>query len=309
MVVVKADRLKIALAEAQWGPVNLLRQTHFYSGDCGNALFMINKDGFGECDFILSFNNKITEEIQRFPIHKRIYLCMENPSVWHPSSEFLNQFGLIFTPFSDIYKQLVLSSKVITSFPCVPWFYDISFSTRSGLEHVPLKCNSELFSLETGKAPIKKKLVSIILSSKSTSKGYQWRNKIASCLQEKLGDMIDIFGFGHQPLENKKNGIDPYLVTIVFENESHPYYITEKIVDAFIGWSTPIYCGSETITDILPDYRWTIPFGCDIHQARDLIISYINEISINPPALHLARKKVMKRLNLFAEIPSMLERV
>ena len=100
-------------------------------------LFMINKDGFGECDFILSFNNKITEEIQRFPIHKRIYLCMENPSVWHPSSEFLNQFGLYLLHFS-IYKQLVLSSKVITSFPCVPWFYDISFSTRSGLEHVPL---------------------------------------------------------------------------------------------------------------------------------------------------------------------------
>ena len=309
MAVGTAIKLKIALAEAQWGPVNLLRQTHFYSGLCGSTLFIINKRRFNECDYILTSSNKISEDLQKFAIHKRIYLCLENPSIWHPSSEFLEKFGLILTPFSDVYQKLALSSTVISSFPCVPWFYDIDFSTKSGLQHVPLKSNSELFTLENHKPPIKKKLVSIILSSKSSGKGYQWRSKIASCLKERLGDMIDIYGFGHQPLANKKDGIDPYLTTIVFENESHPFYITEKIADAFLGWSTPIYCGSESISKILPNYKWLIPFGCDVLEARELIIKYIKEISMHSKTLTLEREIVMKRLNLFEEIPRVLEQL
>ena len=148
--------LKIALAEAKWGPVNLLRQTHFYSGVCGNTLFIVDTSRFDECNYILSSSGKISECIRRFSIHQRIYLCMENPAIWQPSREFLSQFGLILTPFADIYQKIASCSKVISSFPCVPWFYDINFSIKSGLQHVPLKSNSDLFSLENANYPIKK---------------------------------------------------------------------------------------------------------------------------------------------------------
>jgi len=234
---------------------------------------------------------------------------MENPSIWHPSVDFLAHFGIILTPFPDIYQKIAPSSIVITSFPCVPWFYDIEFSTKSGLQHVPLKSNSELYALESLQIPSKNKLISIILSSKSKGNGYQWRSQIASCLKSELGNMIDIYGFGHKPLANKRDGIDPYLITIVFENDTHPFYITEKLVDAVLGWASPIYCGSNSIEEILPNYKWRIPFGCDVVDAKTLIIKYMKEIVLKPSILRTAREKVMERLNLFQEIPRVVKQL
>ena len=63
---------------------------------------------------------------------------------------------------------------------------------------------------------------------------------------------FDLFGRGFQPIENKFNGINPYKYTIAAENYIDKDYFTEKIIDAFLSLSMPIYYGCPNITDYFP---------------------------------------------------------
>ena len=245
----------------------------------------------------------------KYPQKKRFFICMENPDIWSPSYEFLSHMGSIFTPFPDSINGLPTECQIIQSYPCVPWFYDIEFSTNSGLIHVPLNSRSELSEMLGFPMPRKTKLLSIIISSKNGGPGYSWRTQFASALKRYFGDCVDIFGFGHNPLMNKKEALDPYLSTIVLENSSHPYYITEKIADAVLGWSTPIYCGSNSISRLLPGYEWTLQFGSDVDSCCLQVKKYIHKILSDSSTLSYIRPIILNRLNLFEEIPRRLSEV
>jgi alpha(1,3/1,4) fucosyltransferase len=48
----------------------------------------------------------------------------------------------------------------------------------------------------------------------------------------------------------KRQFLKPYKFTISFENNSYPGYQTEKIYDAMLEWSIPIYCGDPYIYNL-----------------------------------------------------------
>jgi hypothetical protein len=50
--------------------------------------------------------------------------------------------------------------------------------------------------------------------------------------------------------ERKRQFLRPYKFTISFENNSYPGYQTEKLYDAMLEWSIPIYCGDPYIHEI-----------------------------------------------------------
>lgn len=50
--------------------------------------------------------------------------------------------------------------------------------------------------------------------------------------------------------ERKRQFLQAYKFTISFENDSFPGYQTEKLYDAMLEWSIPIYCGDPFIGDI-----------------------------------------------------------
>lgn len=50
--------------------------------------------------------------------------------------------------------------------------------------------------------------------------------------------------------DRKRQFLQPYKFTIAFENYSYPGYQTEKLYDAMLEWSLPVYCGDPYITDI-----------------------------------------------------------
>ncbi|HEY4195400.1 MAG TPA: glycosyltransferase family 10, partial [Mucilaginibacter sp.] len=47
--------------------------------------------------------------------------------------------------------------------------------------------------------------------------------------------------------ERKRQFLKPYKFTISFENNSYPGYQTEKLYDAMLEWSIPVYCGDPYI--------------------------------------------------------------
>ncbi|MDB5086964.1 MAG: hypothetical protein JWR09_958 [Mucilaginibacter sp.] len=54
--------------------------------------------------------------------------------------------------------------------------------------------------------------------------------------------------------ERKRQFLRQYKFTISFENNSYPGYQTEKLYDAMLEWSIPIYCGDPYIDDLFnPD--------------------------------------------------------
>ena len=100
--------------------------------------------------------------------------------------------------------------------------------------------------------PEKTKMVSMICSPKEYSEGHRYRLKIAKELQSKL----DLFGGAHGSLRpgegtgahrDKSHAIDPYMFSVVFENDSYAGYFTEKITDCFARGTIPIYYGDLEI--------------------------------------------------------------
>ena len=301
--------MRVALLSPKWGGVNILRQTKLFSGITSSAQFCIHPNDFNNCDYVIVPSEDALDQARSFSKKRRVHVCMENPSIWSPSLDFLSNIGIILTPFPEAIAGLSKESKIIQSYPCVPWFYDIEFSITSGLSHVPLKSRSDLGKLLSFPAPRKTKLLSVILSSKQGSDGYAWRIQLANALKKEFGDLLDIYGFGHNPLANKRDAIDPYLATIVLENCSHPYYITEKLADALLGWSYPIYCGSESISSLLPGYNKILDFGSSISACCSKVKSYIHDILLDSCMLSQIRAIALRRLNLFYEVPSLLKEV
>jgi hypothetical protein len=118
--------------------------------------------------------------------------------------------------------------------------------------------------------------------------------------------MIDIFGFGHKPVPDKRLAIDPYVFSIVIENDEADYYVTEKIVDCLIGWSIPIYSGAKQLNSLLEQEVLRIPFGCSVDYAVGHIKAAVSSGGMPHDALARMRSTAMHRLNLFEELPRLL---
>jgi hypothetical protein len=92
----------------------------------------------------------------------------------------------------------------------------------------------------------KTKLISIIASGKNMTEGHKLRHRII----ERFGESFDVFGHGYASIENKETALDTYMYTVVIENSLDRYYFTEKIVDAFLTGTIPIYWGSSIVGDL-----------------------------------------------------------
>ena len=257
---------------SQWGKVNTLRQTYHSSGYAGNSFFHSNPKQ--DSDFLLMGMNddETNEYIHKFDKSKRILLIMENPSIWSPSSKTFDLAGTIISPFINS-----LSTTIIQHHSAIPWFYGINFSKKSGLLHQPLEAVLTLDQLISMPLPEKPKLLSVIVSGKNSSPGYQWRLNLAFRLKNILGSACDIFGFGHNPIADKRDALDPYMFHLCIENESSEHYWSEKLADAYLGYCYPIYSGARSVNEYFPSPIDTIEFGIDIETAAKKAIRIISQ--------------------------------
>jgi len=86
-------------------------------------------------------------------------------------------------------------------------------------------------------------------------------------------------------LENiisKQNGISNYLFYLAFENTLEPGYVTEKIFDAFVAGTVPVYFGHSDCRQHIPHPKAAI-FVDDYRDVATLV-EYLNYLSINESA-------------------------
>jgi len=85
----------------------------------------------------------------------------------------------------------------------------------------------------------KPKVLSLIASAKTSAPGHQVRHATAARL---LG-RVDLFGRGYRPVAKKVEALGPYMFSVVTENCRAPWFFTEKLIDALLTWTVPIYWG------------------------------------------------------------------
>jgi hypothetical protein len=91
---------------------------------------------------------------------------------------------------------------------------------------------------------IKSQMASIIASRHRTFEGQHLRHAVV----DRYRDQLDaVLGNGYQPIEDKLEGLADFRYTVVIENVRRNYYFTEKLIDAFVTGTIPIYWGCPAI--------------------------------------------------------------
>jgi hypothetical protein len=94
----------------------------------------------------------------------------------------------------------------------------------------------------------KEKNISIIASPKQATEGHKLRHAVIARYATRYG--IDVFGRIYNPIDRKIKALADYRYSIIIENSQTEYYITEKLIDAFLTGTIPIYWGAEAARTI-----------------------------------------------------------
>lgn len=107
--------------------------------------------------------------------------------------------------------------------------------------------NPVVMSYEGCDVSAKKFAVSFLTSSKRQHEGHILRQEIYERLPEHLGDLA-VWKHRSPPIvPDKRTVLEPYQFSIVPENSKQSGYYTEKILDAFIAKTVPVYWGCPDI--------------------------------------------------------------
>ena len=110
--------------------------------------------------------------------------------------------------------------------------------------------------------PVKKNIISIMVSDKTVSEGHRYRHILCSKILK--SDLpIDIYGRGckfysflnDNRVKGNFNGEEPYLsyvYHIAIENFKTPHYFSEKITNTLLCGTVPVYLGCKNIDSYFP---------------------------------------------------------
>lgn len=270
-----------------------LRQTPRSKGIWGSCKFWVNSD-VDECDWWFIYEGLIRPEATRCDPDHIVFITGEPPVTRTYDPKFLAQFSSVITSHTDLAHPRTLLIQ-----QALPWYVGVdkhtSRANNTFLDYDNLK-NMTVESLN------KSKLISVISSSKEYTKGHRNRIYFVKQLINRFGDQIDFYGQGFFDIDDKWEAIAPYKYHIVLENSSVPHYFTEKLSDAFLGWSYPIYYGCPNIFAYFPRTSLTEIDVSYFDQAVDAIAKVIDADTFDERMLDIerARNLVLDRYNIFA---------
>jgi hypothetical protein len=120
----------------------------------------------------------------------------------------------------------------------------------------------------------KKNMASLIASNQNRLTGHRLRHEVVQHIKNNNFN-VSVIGRGYRPFENKEDGLKSYRYSIVIENTSELDYFTEKVIDACLLETIPIYWGAPNISKYF-DTR-----GFIVCENIDQILQAIQTISID----------------------------
>ncbi len=272
------------------------RQTPGRKGIWGDCQFFVDQD-IPEADFWVVYDNP--QMMKQETLCRKggtIYFGGEPPFVREYLPDFLKQFDAVIT------CQSVSHPKIIKSQQALPWHVGIVKNNGliGNLQETNIHYDYDYFH-NLGYFE-KKNLISIIMSTKTMIPDHFQRLRFLEALKSHFGSRLDDFGVGVNPIQDKWDALAPYKYTISIENCAYPDYWTEKLSDAYLAWTYPIYYGCPNLGDYFPKEAYT---AIDITHPEKAI--RVIEDTISHPlsnaqmaAMAEARRRVLDEYNLFA---------
>lgn len=96
----------------------------------------------------------------------------------------------------------------------------------------------------------KRAMCSLIASAKRSQEGHELRHRLAERVRREGRD-VELLGRGYTPFGAKAEGLAPYRYSLVIENVRERNFFTEKLIDAVLCRTVPIYWGCPNIADFM----------------------------------------------------------
>ena len=227
-------------------------------------------------DAVFCFN-QVPEDIHIETYNGNVFAVMQEPGiegVHRFMYEKLNQYDRVFS-------SIVNSENTIQDIP-----YLIGCLQREEALNLTI--------------PYKKKMASCIASNEQFLTGHKKRYDFVWNFLVHQGLDIDFYGKGINYIEKKQDGLIDYKYSIAIENSQQDFYFTEKIIDCFLCYTVPIYCGCTNISKFFPEKSY-IQIDIDEPQkALDMIRGTLSndDYSARLPYLEEARNLIFEEYNL-----------
>lgn len=285
-----------------------LSQTPGGKGIWHDYQFIVNDPTCKQCDYwfvAAELWDKLNDDNIAICPKENVYLMMgEVLSDIRPySKSFVKQFYNLIGLQNDKYQANIKYDAVLPY-----WFVGLTMENNN-MSKVNMKHNKSFDELLSIKECKKTKLISVVSSNKVFTEGHMARFEFCRKLKEYFGDEIDFFGRGHNDFEDKWDVVAPYKYHVAIENAIIKNYFTEKLLDPFLAYCLPIYCGAPNIQQYF-DPRSMLKI--DIYRPEEsikLIEKAIreNEYEKRREYIYQMRKDVLYKYNMFERIRTIVE--
>ena len=265
---------------------------------------------WNNCEFIFDKNERdydwlaVYEDLpksadERFPISQEtlacaqqntLFLTMEPSTIKSYGKHYTAQYGHVITSQEE---WALPHPHRISLPPNLPWFYGLG--SKKLITYDMIKAIS---------SPEKNKTLSTVCSVKQQKNTLHYQRYLFTQELKKLIPELEIFGRGVRDMDDKSESLDDYKYHITIENFKGKNHITEKLSDAFLGYTLPFYYGCPNAADYFPAESF-IPIDIDdIEATRKTIVDAINnnEYEKRLPYIEEARRRVLDEYNIFAVI-------
>lgn len=285
-------------------PAIWLRQLPHGEPAWGRCRFVLDNDARGY-DWAVVYNDLPSVAGERFSLGTETLDCApahtllvttEPSSIKAYGSAYTAQFGCVLTsqePWALPHPDRIYSQ------PALHWFYGI------GRDHlVPYD------TLAATKPPEKPRVISTVCSTKRQRHTLHRRRFAFTAAVQAAMPELDVFGKGVRPVDDKAEALDPYRYHIAIENHVAPHHWTEKLADAFLGFTLPFYAGCP---DAAADFPAESVIPIDVHDPAGAVAIIRRAIADGAyekrlPAILEARRRVLEEHNLFAVLAREIEK-
>ena len=154
--------------------------------------------------------------------------------------------------------------------------------------------NNSFRELDEMPAPTKTKSCSWITSGVSRSANHRHRLDFIKLLQQQelnfdlYGRNLPTWAQDNGIVSNKWHAVAPYYYNLAIENYTeNDWYVSEKLWDALLGWSLPIYYGGAAADKLLPAGSFL-----RLPSLDEKGVEFIQEVVSTPDYWHEAREKI-----------------
>lgn len=270
------------------------RQSPKNEGKWGNCVFTFNPleenyDWFVVIDDVSNIIPNRTENL-KCPKENTILVTTEPSSIAFYGRAFAKQFNYLITNQD---KKNLPHPNAIRSQTGNIWFYGKDYDEITSVSH-----------------PVKTKKISTVCSNKQQGHTmHRLRYDFTKVMEKEIPE-LERFGKGFKWIEKKADALDSYEFHVAIENHIAENVWTEKLADAFLGFTVPIYCGCPNVYDYFPKESLIQIDINDMDNAIKIIkeiIAIEGEYERRLDAVKEARRRVLEDYNLLAMINKIVE--